>query len=130
MKGEIIIIILLYLLAFVYSNGQPKENDYIDLIEHKSQLFNFFSSNNSKENDSNVGSDDGNDDDDDDDDDKKVLIICLIAGSVFVLAVIGVIFGLFIRSKITYDKLNEKINQISFSEERDNNRETKTEDLD
>ena len=124
MKGEIFILIFLYLLVFIFSRIQPKENEQIDLSDFKSQLFRFNAENNKTNNDTNK-----NGGDDDDDDDKKTLIICLSIGSAIVVIVIVVIFLLFIRSKLTYDKLNEKINKISFSEERDNNRETKTEDL-
>ena len=123
MKGEIFILIFLYLLVFIFSRIQPKENEQIDLSDFKSQLFRFNAENNKTNNDTNKN------EDDDDDDDKKTLIICLSIGSAIVVIVIVVIFLLFIRSKLTYDKLNEKINKISFSEERDNNRETKTEDL-
>ena len=126
MKGEIFILIFLYLLVFIFSRIQPKENEQIDLSDFKSQLFRFNAENNKTNNDTNKNEDD---DDDDDDDGKKTLIICLSIGSAIVVIVIVVIFLLFIRSKLTYDKLNEKINKISFSEERDNNRETKTEDL-
>ena len=128
MKGEIFIIIFLYLLVFIFSSIQPKENEQIDLSDFKSQLFRFNDENDKTDNNktNNGGKDD---DEDDDDDDKKTLIICLSIGSAIVVIVIVVIFLLFIRSKLTYDKLNEKINKISFSEERDNNRETKTEDL-
>ena len=123
MKGEIFILIFLYLLVFIFSRIQPKENEQIDLSDFKSQLFRFNAENNKTNNDTNKNGGD------DDDDDKKTLIICLSIGSAIVVIVIVVIFLLFIRSKLTYDKLNEKINKISFSEERDNNRETKTEDL-
>ena len=124
MKGEIFILIFLYLLVFIFSRIQPKENEQIDLSDFKSQLFRFNAENNKTNNDTNK-----NGGDDDDDDDKKTLIICLSIGSAIVVIVIVVIFLLFIRSKLTYDKLNEKINKISFSEERDNNHETKTENL-
>ena len=127
MKGEIFIIIFLYLLVFVFSSIEPKENDQIDLSVSK--LFSFNRENDKTDNGTDGSKKEGNNDDDDDDDDNKVLIICLSVGSAVVVIVIVVIFLLFIRSKLTYDKLNEKINQISFSEERDNNHETKTENL-
>ena len=124
MKGEIFILIFLYLLVFIFSRIQPKENEQIDLSDFNSHLFRFNAEVNKTNNDTIKI------EDDDDDDDKKTLIICLSIGSAIVVIVIVVIFLLFIRSKLTYDKLNEKINKISFSEERDNNnRETKTEDL-
>ena len=121
MKGEIYILIFLYLLVIIFSYIQPKKNEQIDFFDDKTQLFNFINADNS--------TDVKEEEEEDDDDDKKVLIICLSIGSALVVIVIVVIFVVFIRSKLTYDKLNEKINQISFSEDRDNNRDTKTEDL-
>ena len=136
MKAEIYLIFL-YLLIFIYSSSRHKENKQIDLVDYKFQLFNFI---NGEDNNSDDISDKNNNTSDDipgdtpetgdggEDNDKKVLIILLIVGSAIVLITIVVIIAFFIKSKLAYEKLNDKINQISFAEE-NNNRETKTEDL-
>ena len=61
--------------------------------------------------------DEKNDKKDDEDDDNKALVICFSIGSAIVIIIIIVIIVLFLRSKNTYDKLNEKINQISFADD-------------
>ena len=134
MKREIFIIFL-YLFVFIYSNSVIKESEQIELEDYKFQLINLI--NEKEDNNSDINSDinsDTNEDDktdanESDDDDDKTLIICLIIGAGIVLIIIVVIIIYFLRSKFAYDKLNEKVNQISFVDDSNNNRESKTEDL-
>ena len=147
MNKQIFIILLLFLLVFVCSNEEPKKYNKISTdLNSQFYIFNNGNLNSNNENNSTDNNTDNNheqstdndddekhksgdgDDDDDDDGVKKGLIIALSIGSGLIVIVIVVIFVIFIRSKLTYDKLNEKINKISFSEERDN-RDTTTEDL-
>ena len=140
MKGEIFIIFL-FLLIFVYSNNKFKGKKQIDFYDYKFQLFDLINekedNNSDQTSDNNNDDDNGNDDDNEDgidsgkkdDDDNKNLIICLIIASIIVLIIIAIVIIYFLKSKFEYDKLNEKINQISFSDENNNNRESKTEDL-
>ena len=94
-----------------------------DWVDYKTQFYEF----NKKEDDK---SDDNSDDnsDDDSDDNHNVLIICLCTGAGIVIIIIVIVFLYFYKSKLEYDKLNDKIKEISFSEKERNNTE-KTEDL-
>ena len=111
-----------------------------DWVVYKSKFYEFNGnkedddSDNESDNDSDNDSDDDSDDSDDSDnhhhhhDDHKTLIIWLCVASGIVIIIVAVIIILFIRHKLTYDKLNDKINEISFSEKDRNNKE-KSEDL-
>ena len=85
-----------------------------DWVEYKTQLFRLNNRNKEEVKEK------------DDDDNHKTLIICLSIGSVIVVIFIIVIFIFFFRAKITYDRLNEKINKISFVDDDRDIRDTIT----
>ena len=99
-----------------------------DWVDYKAQFYEFNKQADNSDDNSDYNRDDNIDDNNDDNDDKKkVWIICLSVACGIVIIIISAVFIFFFKSKLTYDKLNEKIKEISFSEKDRNNE--KTEDL-
>ena len=96
-----------------------------DWVDYKTQFYEY----NKRDEDTNDDkTDDNTDNDDDDDNNKEILIVILCIGSAVVIIIIALILLFYFKYKMTYKKINEKVNNISFSE-KDRNFNEKTEDL-